>query len=69
MNAYGVATYLRDKEYAQIINNADLIYADGWGPVWASFLSKDKLSCRVNVGDYMPSFLYLCQKNNFSIFF
>lgn len=57
MNAYGVVTYLRNKKYAEIIKSADLIYPDGWGPVFVSKLLDEKLPERVNVGDFIEGVL------------
>ena len=56
MNAYGVVTFLENRRYAKIISSADLIYPDGWGPVYASkLLNKETLSERVNVGDFIEN--------------
>jgi N-acetylglucosaminyldiphosphoundecaprenol N-acetyl-beta-D-mannosaminyltransferase len=68
MNAYGVTTYLKNKRYAEVINTADIIYSDGWGPVFVSRFQEEKLKTRVNVGDYINEILDCIQKNGLSIY-
>lgn len=57
MNSHGVVTFLRDFNYAHVIRSADIIYPDGWGPVIASRLFKNKLQERINVGDFIGELL------------
>lgn len=68
MNAYGVATYLKNENYAKVINEADLVYADGWGPVLASRLTKNRLPERINVGDYIDELLKNAERLELSIY-
>ena len=57
MNAYGVVEYSKNQKYANVVKNADIVYPDGWGPVFASRFFKDKLTKRVNVGDFVDELL------------
>jgi exopolysaccharide biosynthesis WecB/TagA/CpsF family protein len=68
MNTYGVVTFLKNKRYARIIKSADLIYPDGWGPIWASRFSKGKLPERVNVGDFIDELLRGMNKAKLGIY-
>jgi exopolysaccharide biosynthesis WecB/TagA/CpsF family protein len=68
MNAYGAVTFLKNKRYAKIINSADLIYADGWGPVFASKIQTPNLPERVNVGDFIDKILALLHRKKLKLF-
>lgn len=68
MNAYGVVTYLKDRKYARIISKANLIYPDGWGPVFASRFFREKLPERVNVGDFIDELLSALDTNHLGLF-
>jgi len=68
MNAYGVVTFLENKKYAKVMNSADIIYPDGWGPVLASKYMKSSLSERVNVGDFIDELLFNVNNNQLRLF-
>jgi N-acetylglucosaminyldiphosphoundecaprenol N-acetyl-beta-D-mannosaminyltransferase len=68
MNTHGVVTYLKNSKYARIIKSADVIYPDGWGPIWASRFSKNKLPERVNVGDFIDQLLEGMDKEKLGIY-
>lgn len=57
-----------DKEYRRIIKNADLVYPDGIGVIWASRYTNAPLSERVNLGDFLPQLCKLCAEGGYSIF-
>ena len=72
MNAFGVVTYLNKLDYRQLIDGADLIISDGWGPVLASRLTapqKLALQSRLNVGDILPELLIFLAKKHKTVFF
>jgi N-acetylglucosaminyldiphosphoundecaprenol N-acetyl-beta-D-mannosaminyltransferase len=58
-----------DPEYKDILESADLIYADGMAVVWASRLTSRPLHERVTAADFLPDLCRLCVDNNFSIYF
>lgn len=69
MNAFGVVQYLRDDEYRQIIDRSDIIYPDGWGPVFVSWLDGQNLRQRHNVGDFISAFFDVCNKKQLKLYF
>jgi N-acetylglucosaminyldiphosphoundecaprenol N-acetyl-beta-D-mannosaminyltransferase len=68
MNTYGVVTFIKNEKYAEIIEKADIVYADGCGPILASRFSKNKLSIRVNVGDYIDKLFNSIQRYQLTIY-
>lgn len=52
INAYCVNIAWRDKEYQDILNKADLVYAGGQGVVWLSRFLGSPLPQRVNIIDF-----------------
>ncbi len=68
MNAYGVVTYLENKKYAEIIGASDIIYPDGWGPVFASRGLKYPLKERINVGDFIDQLLTEMNDNKLRLY-
>lgn len=69
LNAHCVNKYFEDKEYAAIIDNADIVYADGMGIVYASRYLGSPLPERVNAGDFIVDFCKQCGKEDISLFF
>ncbi|MGA1868139.1 MAG: exopolysaccharide biosynthesis polyprenyl glycosylphosphotransferase [bacterium] len=57
-----------DKKYRKIIEEADLVYADGMGIVHASKLFGSRLPERVNAGDFLPDLCNLCVDKGYKIF-
>ena len=47
---------LKDKGYRKILNNADLVYADGIGVVWGARLWGHRLPGRSTGADFIPNF-------------
>jgi N-acetylglucosaminyldiphosphoundecaprenol N-acetyl-beta-D-mannosaminyltransferase len=68
MNTYGAVTYMQNKKYAKAIRSADLIYADGWGPVFASRFQATSLPERVNVGDFIDNILVKMHRKKLKLF-
>lgn len=68
MNAYNVVSFLRDRKYRQAVRPANIICADGWGPVIASRFFKEKLQERVNVGDFIDDLLSRLNKRSLKLY-
>ncbi|MFC1755045.1 exopolysaccharide biosynthesis polyprenyl glycosylphosphotransferase [Thermoproteota archaeon] len=68
INADGVNQYLFDKRYKKIVDEADLVYPDGMGVVWASRLSNYPLPERVNAEDFLPDLCKLCVEKGYKLF-
>ncbi|MBE7558529.1 WecB/TagA/CpsF family glycosyltransferase [bacterium] len=57
-----------DKNYARILREADLVYPDGMGVVFASWIFGQPLRERVNAGDLLPEFCRLCVERGYKLF-
>jgi len=71
MNAFGVVTYFNNQSYRELMNQADLVISDGWGPVFASRLNAKNgqhLKNRLNVGDFLLDLLTVLAKNKKTVF-
>ncbi len=68
MNTHGVVTFLQSTLYAAAMEKADLIYPDGWGPVWATQLEHIHLKKRINVGDFISNLLQSAEKAQLKIY-
>jgi N-acetylglucosaminyldiphosphoundecaprenol N-acetyl-beta-D-mannosaminyltransferase len=60
---------LQDKVYRQILNMADLVYADGVGVVWGARLWGYHLPSRFTAADFMPIFCEVFTKYGLKIYF
>lgn len=69
LNAHCANHYFKDKEYADIIDKADVVYADGMGIVYASKYLGTPLKERVNAGDFFIDFCKRCEKEGLSLYF
>jgi N-acetylglucosaminyldiphosphoundecaprenol N-acetyl-beta-D-mannosaminyltransferase len=58
-----------DTNFAQMVNNANLVCADGMPLVKAVKLKYSKTIERVAGMDMMPTLINMCEKNNLSVFF
>ncbi len=68
-NAHTINVKARDAQYARVLEQADIVYADGMSIVWASrWLGANGLPERVNAGDFLEEFLRECARRNISIF-
>ncbi len=56
VNAYCMIVAERDIAYRDILNRADLVYADGISLVWTARLIGSDLPCRLTAADFMPGF-------------
>lgn len=68
LNADGVNRCFFDKRYKKIVEEADLVYPDGMGIVWASRFSNYPLPERVNAGDFLPELCQLCVEKGYKLF-
>jgi N-acetylglucosaminyldiphosphoundecaprenol N-acetyl-beta-D-mannosaminyltransferase len=68
LNAFGVVTYLENPEYAKAISSGDLIYADGWGPVFAMRIIGKKMPGRVNAADFTDELFFKLNSSKTSVF-
>ena len=69
LNADCVNRYFKDKEYARIIDSAEIVYADGQAVVWGSGLFGVRLPERVNAGDFFLDFCKKCEEKEIKLFF
>jgi len=69
LNVDCVNQYYRNSAYKEIIDGADLVYADGMGVVWASKLFGVPLPERLTAADFFDSVCELCQRKGLSVFF
>lgn len=67
-NVYSVVLSKKNKEFAGICNNADLVLPDGLPIVWASKLLRPKIPQRVAGPDFMGEFCGICAQKGYSIF-
>jgi len=68
LNAHCINTYFTDAEYARIIDQADLVYADGQAVILASRILKEPLLERISAADFFFHFCELCAKEHLSLF-
>jgi N-acetylglucosaminyldiphosphoundecaprenol N-acetyl-beta-D-mannosaminyltransferase len=68
LNAHCINIYFNDRDYARIVNEADLVYADGQSVVWASRFLGEPLPERVNAGDFFVRFCDVCEKEGLSLY-
>ena len=57
-----------DHRYREIIKTSDLVYADGMGVVWASYLFGKSLPERVNLGDFLPELCGMCINKGYKLY-
>jgi N-acetylglucosaminyldiphosphoundecaprenol N-acetyl-beta-D-mannosaminyltransferase len=69
VNAACVDRYFGDAAYARLIDEADLVYADGQAIVWASRFLGQALPERVNAGDFFEEFCRRCATLGIRLFF
>ena len=58
-----------DRRYKEILSESDLVYADGMGVVWASWVFGHSLKERVNAGDLFPRLCDRCVEKGYRVFF
>ena len=67
-NADGINRAVLDRRYAKILQEANLICADGMGVVWAAKLTGEPLPERVNVGDMIEPVCALAARKGYRLF-
>jgi len=68
VNVDCVNQYYRNSAYKEIIDGADLVYADGMGVVWASKLFGIPLPERLTAADFFSKVCELCAQKGLSMF-
>lgn len=68
LNAHCVNVSFSDKEYRDILNKADLVYAGGWGVVWGARFLGAVLPERLNILDFFDTLSVLLLRNNISLY-
>lgn len=68
INVDGINRCFFDKRYRKIVEEADLVYPDGMGVVWASKLTHRPLPARVNAGDFLPQLCQTCVQKGYRIY-
>jgi len=69
VNAHCLELYHKDSGYREVIDKADMVYADGQAIVWASQILGAGLPERVNAGDFFIEFCFRCAAENLRLFF
>ena len=69
VNAECLNQALFDRRYRSILHQADVVYADGMGVVWASRLTERALSERITLGDALPDFCRMAAEKGLRLFF
>ena len=68
LNSACASLALSNKEYLEILQKGDLVYADGWGVVLAAKLMGKKLPERANAADFFDHFCQLVAKKKLSLY-
>jgi N-acetylglucosaminyldiphosphoundecaprenol N-acetyl-beta-D-mannosaminyltransferase len=68
LNAYHFNLAQKDEKYRRVLQEADLVYADGWGPVLAARFLGYRLPGRLTAYDFFFNFCRLCEKEGLSLF-
>lgn len=69
LNAHHFNLTFKDNIYREILKKADLVYADGWGVVWAARLLGYQSPGRLTAKDFFEEFCQLAEKEKLSLFF
>ncbi len=69
VNADCMLIALKNEEYRQVLNNADLVYADGVGVVYGAKLWGHTLPGRSTAADFMPDFCQSFAESGLRVFF
>lgn len=68
LNAHNFNLAFKNNYYRRILKLADLVYADGWGVVWAARLFGQRLPGRLTTKDFFEDFCRRAEKEKISIF-
>jgi len=69
LNAHNFNLAFQNTTFHKTLKKADLVYADGWGVVWAARLFGQKLPGRLTTKDFFKDFCRMAEKENLSLFF
>ena len=67
-NAHTVNLAFREPEFAALLRECELLYADGASVVWASRWAKRRLPERMTAADYFEGFARRCAESDVSMF-
>jgi N-acetylglucosaminyldiphosphoundecaprenol N-acetyl-beta-D-mannosaminyltransferase len=67
-NTYSIVLANRNKEFANVVNKAEFVLADGIPVVWASRILCQKLPERIAGPDFMWSFSKTCAEKSYKVF-
>ena len=68
VNADSLNQCRNDRSYRSILQQADLVYADGMSVVFASRLFSDPLKARLSAGDFLPDLCRFAQERKYRIY-
>ena len=68
VNAHCMVMSRKDEAYRHILNNADLVYADGISLVWGARLLGHYLPGRLTAADFMPRFFSLFAEKGLRVY-
>jgi N-acetylglucosaminyldiphosphoundecaprenol N-acetyl-beta-D-mannosaminyltransferase len=68
VNAHCMVISRNDETYRHILNNADLVYADGVSLVWGARLLGRSLPGRLTAADFMPRFFSLFAEKGLRVY-
>lgn len=69
LNAHCTVTAKKNSEYRDILNRADLVYADGMSVVWGARLLGSRLPGRSTGADFLPGFCKGFAERGYRLFF
>jgi N-acetylglucosaminyldiphosphoundecaprenol N-acetyl-beta-D-mannosaminyltransferase len=68
-NGQGLAEYHRDSSFAKLIDEADIVHADGMSIVFASFFGRERIAERVATTDFFHDAATVAQAEGISFYF
>jgi len=69
VNVHGINLAYKLPWFQTFLNNADIIFCDGFGVKWGAYLLGLDILHRYTPPDWMPRLCQVCIQNNFSLFF
>jgi N-acetylglucosaminyldiphosphoundecaprenol N-acetyl-beta-D-mannosaminyltransferase len=69
INAHGLYIALQNENYRNILNSSNLIFCDGFGPIFFSRILGKSVGKRMATVDWTSDLLDICRDNNQRVFF
>lgn len=69
INAHGLYIALHNENYRSILNSSDLIFCDGFGPIFFASILGKSIGSRMATVDWTSDLLNICRDNGQSVFF